>query len=80
MAASKQARVDEFLRRLRAAPPASSHDEAMDLIARTLNEVEDELSGVAFDPALPRDDGRMYPPLPDAARNVSGHPDLVRYR
>jgi hypothetical protein len=39
------ARQEVYFHRLRAAPPASNHDEAMQLMAETLNGVEDEFSG-----------------------------------
>lgn len=54
--------------------------EAFELLSRTLIEVENEFSGIAFDPAFPRDDGRMYPPRDDAHRTVPGRDDLHRYR
>ena len=43
----RRARLEEFFRRLLAAIPAVSHDEAMQLMAATLNAVEDEFSGIA---------------------------------
>ena len=42
---SKAGRLTEYFRRLLAAPPASSFEEAAALLAETLNAVEDELSG-----------------------------------
>jgi len=75
-----QDRLDEFCRRLLAEPACASKDEAFDLLSRTLIGVEDEFSGIAFDPAFPRDDGRMYPPQKDAHRTTPGHDDLHRYR
>lgn len=69
-----------FLERLEAAPPASSTDEALDLLARTLNAVEDEHSGVEFNPTPWKDDGRMYPPQEDNRRTVADRPSLRRYR
>ncbi|GGJ57471.1 hypothetical protein CDQ92_06540 [Sphingopyxis bauzanensis] len=61
-------RLDEFFRRLLAAPACGSADEAFALLGRVLIEVEDELSGIAFDAGYPFDDGRMYPPRTDAER------------
>lgn len=49
-------------------------------IAVTLNNVEDEHSGVPFDPAHWRTDGRMYPFDDDSAADVEGHPDVTSYR
>ena len=73
-------RVAEFLKRLNATPPATSHDEAFKLVANTLNRVEDEFSGVAFDPGKHLDDGRLYPPQEDSRRDVPGRGDVIRYR
>jgi phytoene/squalene synthetase len=39
-------RLDEFYRRLAAAPPARTADEALELICRMLDEVEDDMSGI----------------------------------
>lgn len=70
--ATLRERLDEFYRRLLAAPKTSTADEALSLLGRTLNEVEDELSGVAkADPPPPppgEADGRMYPPQEDFIR------------
>jgi hypothetical protein len=56
---SKAKRLQEFLRRLETAPATSSADEALGLIVRILNAVEDEFSGVPFQPENWRTDG--YP-------------------
>lgn len=80
MSLSKAERFAEFLRRLAAAPPAGTGEEALELLMSTLNAVEDAHSGVPFDPRNWRADGRMYPPEPDSARPVPGRPDLIRYR
>src|SRR5579871_3619229 len=76
----KHLRFAEFIRRLRALPPASSPEEARVQIAVTLNQVEDEHSGVPYDPAHWRTDGRMYPFDDDSAADVEGHPDVTSYR
>ena len=73
-------RLKEFYRRLSSAPPASSEAEALGAIARILNEVEDELSGIPFDPGSPLNSGRMYPPQSDARRAHAIRSDLARYR
>jgi hypothetical protein len=62
---SKSARLAEFFNRLVQAPLATTFDEAFDVLSATLNQVEDELSGVPFDPPNWKIDGRMYPPQPD---------------
>ena len=69
-----------FLQRLEAAPPASSADEALDLLGRMLNAVEDEHSGVEYNPKPWKYDGRMYPPQEDNRRAVPERPSLRRYR
>ena len=76
----KAKRFQEFLRRLMAAAPASSAEEALDLVARTLHAVEEEFSGVACQPELWRTDGRLYPPQADARVKCPGPPGLRKYR
>jgi hypothetical protein len=76
----KHLRFAEFIRRLRALPPVSSPEEARVQIEETLNRVEDEYSGVPFDPAHWRTDGRMYPFDDDSAADVDGHLDVTAYR
>jgi hypothetical protein len=64
-------RLAEFFRRLQAAPSAGSAEEALALVCRLIEEVEDELC------PLPREDpppfrftGRMYAPMPDRIRRT----------
>jgi hypothetical protein len=80
MAVGKEQRLREFIRRLRSAPPVASFQEARELLGKTLNAVEDELSGVAFDPSNWQSDGRMYPPQDDSERSVPEHPRVRRFR
>lgn len=70
MAATKGERLAEFLDRLGKAPPASTAEEALELVNRILNEVEDRLSGIPYDPDAAQQlvtDGRMYGPHPSFA-------------
>jgi hypothetical protein len=69
-----------FLERLGAAKPAGSAGQALALLAENLNAVEDEHSGVQYNPNLWQDDGRMYPPQEDNRRTVPDRPSLRRYR
>jgi hypothetical protein len=69
-----------FLQRLAAAQPASSAEEALDLLGLALNTIEDEHSGVEFNPKPWKDDGRMYPPQEDNRRAVPDRLSLRRYR
>ncbi len=52
----------------------------MRLLENALNQVEDELTDVPFDPDEWLNDGRLYPPRADSARRVPGRPDVTRYR
>jgi hypothetical protein len=64
---TKSERLALFLERLSAAPTANSAE-------------EDEFTTIPFDLSRSDNDGRMYPPLPDSARDVPGRPDVTRYR
>lgn len=74
----KHARLAEFLRRLEQAPRCADLASARSLLDRTLNAVEDELSGVPFNPGSWRTDGRMYPVQDDNVRSVPGYPKIRR--
>jgi hypothetical protein len=61
-------RLDELYRRLEALPRASSAEAALRQLYDTLEEVEDELSGIerqAPPPPPSMFSGRMYPPMDD---------------
>jgi hypothetical protein len=77
---SKAARFAEFLKQLDESSPASSAEEALEILAATLNGVENEFTSIPFEPDKWLNDGRMYPPQPDSARSVPGHRDITRYR
>jgi hypothetical protein len=78
--ATKLERLTEIFRRLALAAPAPSDTDALDLIALIMNQVEDQMSGVPFDPENWRNDGRLYPPQPDSVRIIVDRPDLKRFR
>ncbi len=68
-------RLREFYSRLGQLPRATSADEALEQICRTLDQVEDDLSGIpkkAPPPPPGTSDGRMYPPQDDS---ITRHPD-----
>ena len=73
-------RLEEFCQRLLGAPAAGTADEAFELIATTLAEVEDEMTDIPNNPNQWQTDGRMYPPQADSAREVPGQPGTTRYR
>jgi hypothetical protein len=67
-------RVAEFYRRLASLPPARSADEAFRQICDTLEQVEDELSGIpkrSPPPPPEASDGRMYPPRDDKIQRAA---------
>lgn len=76
----KSSRLAEVFRRLAAIPDAASAEEVLAQFATILNQVEDELTSIPYDPENWFVDGRLYPPQTDSARPVAGHPLVVRYR
>ncbi len=74
----KKVRLRAFLTRLSNAAPANSESTGLDLIAAILNQVEDELTDIAYNPDTWSDDGRMYPPQQDSRRTHSA--TIARYR
>lgn len=54
-----------FVKELMDAAPVATLEEARMLLEAVLNGVEDRFSGVEFDPANWREDGRLYPPQND---------------
>jgi hypothetical protein len=78
--ATKGQRLAEIFRRMAAAPPASSSDEAYRLLCETITAVEDEMTSIPNNPPTPpADDGRIYPPQDDRRKVVPGRPNLRRY-
>ena len=79
MALSKQERLDMFCQRLKDSPAAADAEEAFDQIQSILNEVEDEHSGIVYNPETWMSDGRL-PPQMDSVRSAGGRPDIRRFR
>jgi hypothetical protein len=75
----RYARLELFYERLQEAPAASTREEAYALLCATLNAVEDEYSGVPYNPPSWRTDGRLYPPQQDRVYAVDGFPGVLRY-
>ena len=65
---SSQQRLAEVYRRLSVAPRVNSAEDALRMVCVTLEQVEDELSGLPKQtppPSFNQSDGRMYCPLED---------------
>ncbi|HYV36918.1 MAG TPA: hypothetical protein VE988_14525 [Gemmataceae bacterium] len=77
---SKSERLAEFYRRLQAAPPCDSLDEAFAMVCNVLNAVEDELADIPFDQSKSDTDGRLYPPVRESLHSVKDHPSVKRHR
>jgi hypothetical protein len=77
---SKQFRFQKFLNRLQQAPNARNFEEAYQQVCNILNEVENELTDIPFNPEHWQTDGRMYPPQMDNRRDVPDHPQVQRLR
>jgi hypothetical protein len=77
---TKGERIAELVRRLEAAVPPASSEEALHLVTTTLEQIEDEHSGVPNDPASPMADERIWPPIDRYHFVVDGRPDLDGYR
>jgi hypothetical protein len=76
----KPERFAEFLKRLSCAPAACTFNEAYEQLCTILNEVEDSMTSIPFNPELWQTDGRMYPPQTDSIREVEGQPKVKRFR
>ena len=75
---SKAERLKEFFQRLGAANPVSSFEEAYRLLCSTLDQVEDELSGLPNEPERWRTLDRMFPPQSDRMSSVEEY-DVKRF-
>lgn len=80
MKVPKAQRLQEIYRRLAEAPAAGTFDEMRAQLADVVNAVEDELTGVPYDPANWRTDGRIYPVYDDNVFEVAGHPRVTLLR
>ena len=69
-----------FLERMAVERPAGSSDQALTLLAKILNAVENEFSGVPYRPERWRTDGRMYPLREDSRVRCPERPSLRKYR
>jgi hypothetical protein len=69
-----QERLEIFFQRLKAAPPANTAEEAMALVCRLIEEVEDEFCPLPRETPPPqlRFTGRMYAPQADRIRRLEG--------
>ena len=77
---SRTERLKVFLKRLDAEPAARTLEDAFELVCQTLNCVEDELSSIPYDLTKSASDGRLYPPVWEELTDVTGHPNVKRYR
>lgn len=75
---NKAQRMAIFLQQMCEAPCCDNVELAYNLLCRTLNEVEDQYSGVPYNSDAWADDGRLYPPQPDRMKLLPG--GLRRYR
>jgi hypothetical protein len=77
---TKGERIAELVRRLEAAEPVGSADDALCLVTSVLEAIEDHHSGVPNDPASPFADERIWPPIAKYAFALKGRDDLDGYR
>lgn len=68
-----------FIAQMEASPGAATFEEARRLLETVLNRVEDQHSGVPFDPDAWQQDGRFYPPANDSEKK-SGIADVRMFR
>jgi hypothetical protein len=80
MDAPKADRLEALFEAMTNAPVASTFDEAFELLCQTLNQVEDRMTSIPYNPNAFETDGRMYPPENDNRRVVAGHENVIRFR
>ncbi len=69
---SKDERLKEFFQRLASLQPASTFEEAYRQLCKTLDQVEDEMSGLPNEPERWMTLDRMFPPQSDRMSSVAG--------
>lgn len=80
MEVPKAHRLQEVYRRLAQAPAARTFTEMRRQMDDVLNAVEDQMSGVPYDPRRWLTDGRLYPVQDDNLYEVEGHPRVTLLR
>lgn len=80
MEVPKAERLREIYRRLAAVPAARTFLEMRVQLDDVLNAVEDELTGIPYDPPRWATDGRLYPVQDDNVFDVQGHPRVTLLR
>ena len=80
MEVPKAQRLQEVYRRLAEATAAATYAEMRRQLDDVLNAVEDQLTGVPYDPQHWLTDGRLYPVQDDNVYDVEGHPRVVLLR
>lgn len=80
MEVPKAERLQEIYRRLAQAPAAGNFIEMRAQLAAIINEVEDQLTRIPFDPQHWESDGRIYPVQDDYVFAVPGSPRVKLLR
>lgn len=70
----KQERLLEIFRRIADAPNSATFDEAYHLLCTTMDEVEDELTGLPNEPDRWQEIPRLFPPQMDRMSSIVGYP------
>lgn len=80
MEVPKVQRLHEVYRRLAQAPAAGTFMEMRGQLDDVLNAVEDQLTGIPYDPHCWQTDGRLYPVQDDNVFGVEGSPRVMLLR